>query len=93
MKKIYAMLFALALLSAFALPSLAADPTHRMMHGDNVQDALLVGEVIEVEDSVIIFEVMRTVNGKPARSPFHLTIDDHPVGGVAIGILIGRRRK
>ena len=72
MKKFVALLFSFALLCAFAVPALAADATHLMTHGDDYQDALLVGKILEATDDDILFDVVRTVNGIPAKSPFRL---------------------
>ncbi|MDR2525820.1 MAG: hypothetical protein LBC83_06555 [Oscillospiraceae bacterium] len=72
MKKLLTLLFAAVLLGMLALPSLAADDTWRMTHGDDSQDALLVGKVLETGVGYIRFDVVRTVNGKPAKSPFRL---------------------
>jgi len=76
MKKILTLLLSMVLLAAFALPGLAADATHRMTHGDDFQDALLVGEVTEAVEGYVVFDVARTVNGKPAKSPFLLFLDE-----------------
>jgi len=76
MKKFLTLLLSLALLGALALPGLAADGTWRMTHGDDYQDALLVGEVIEAAEGYVSFDVVRTVNGKPAKSPFLLFVDE-----------------
>ena len=76
MKKFLTLLLSLALLGAFALPGFAADGTWRMTHGDEFQDALLVGEVTEAVEGYVVFEVIRTVNGKPAKSPFLLFVDE-----------------
>jgi len=65
-------LLLLGLLAVFALPGFAADITARMMQGDDAQDALLVGKVIEVGGDFVLFDVVRTVSGKPAKSPFRL---------------------
>jgi len=73
MKKILFLLLTLMLLGTFALPALAADNTHRLMN--NGQDALLVGEVVEVTEDYILFQVLRTVSGTPPRSPFQLNND------------------
>ena len=74
MKKFFTLLLLFALLAALAFPGLAADSTHLMTHGDNnqFQDALLVGEITEAVEGYVVFEVVRTVNGKPAKSPFLL---------------------
>lgn len=72
MKKILVLILSLALLGTFALPGLAADDTSRMMHGDDYQDALLVGKITEVVEGQVVFDVVRTVNGSPAKSPFLL---------------------
>ena len=80
MKKIAALLCALVLLGLFALPSMAACPTHHMTHGTGGQDALIVGEVLEATDEYLLIDVVRTVNGRYARSPFRLNIDaDDPI--------------
>lgn len=91
MKKFLTLLLSLALLSALALPALAADSTHRMTHGDDFQDALLVGEVIETGFGYVTFDVVRTVNGRPAKSPFRLTGDDEMKFAVGDGILASVR--
>jgi len=76
MKKFLTLLLSFALLAALALPALAADSTYLMTHGDEFQDALLVGEVIEAAEGYVKFDVVRTVNGKPAKSPFLLFVDE-----------------
>ena len=76
MKKSITLLLSVALLAAFALPGFAADPTHLMTHGDEFQDALLVGEITEAVEGYVVFDVVRTVNGKPAKSPFLLFADE-----------------
>jgi len=77
-RRFFALMLAGVVLLVFALPALAADSTWRMTHGDDWQDALLVGEVIEAEvgSNYVIFDVVRTVNGKPAKSPFRLETGD-----------------
>ena len=73
MKKLFSLLICLALLILLALPALATDSTWLMLADmSGSQDALLVGKVIEDSDYYILFDVVRTVNGKPAKSPFQL---------------------
>jgi len=70
MKKFTLLLIALFLLSCFTVSVSAADTSWRMTHGDDTQDALLVGKVMEADGETIKIDVIRTVNGKPAKSPF-----------------------
>ena len=91
MKKFLTLLLSLALLGAFALPGFAADGTWRMTHGDEFQDALLVGEVVEAAEGYVVFDVVRTVNGKPAKSPFRLAMDEAPEFAAGDGILASVR--
>jgi len=72
MKRFFALMLAGLLLCSFALPVLAASDTARMMQGDDYQDALLVGKITETVEGYVMFDVVRTVNGKPAESPFLL---------------------
>ena len=72
MKKILMLICAALLLGMFTLTGIAGDNAHHLMHGN--QDALLVGEVLEITDEYILIDVVRTVSGQRARSPFRLLI-------------------
>lgn len=74
MKKVVLALIVTICLLAFSFNIFAADVTYRITHGDDSQDALLIGKIISVKDEYIIFDVIRTVNGTPAKSPFKLSI-------------------
>ena len=81
MKKIAALLCALVLLGLFVLPSAASGgpPPHvwelnTFLNGGDERHALLLGEVIEITDAYFLIDVVRTVNGRRAQSPFRLRL-------------------
>ena len=83
MKRIVICVCVLLILVALGgMSASAADEIHRMTHGDDEQDALLVGKIIAVEGDDVIFNVVRTVLGTSAVSPFRLTdaLEDYTVG-------------
>jgi len=78
MKKLSSLVLAFLLAAFFMLTVAAGDSTHLMTHGSKDQDALIVGKVTEIADDYIMFDIIRTVSGTPASSPFKLlTVDGY----------------
>ena len=70
MKKFIVLIFTFLIILSSSLSVFAADTIYAVIYGFEPQDALLVGKATKITDDYIEIEVIRTVVGTPAESPF-----------------------